>query len=519
MRLPILYSAITLALATLTARSAPAQTPPEDLPVPILATPLPAPTAGPAGTVEIKPAQPFQTVDGFGFSTAWGSLPGDANNDAFFSITTGAGLSILRTRIPFRERPGVDDKFMAKDANGAYTFTTVTDEQGTYKVFNLQWNNWDLAKTRDLLKTIKSNPDYRLTKVFSTPWTPPNNPVDRWKLPTPPASKSKHKLTSETYATTPDSGGYLDPAHYQDYADVLADYCLGFKANMGVDLYALSIQNEPSYDVDYESCDWTPEQLRDFLLVLNRQFTRKGVWKSLPNLKIMAAEDNNFTDRMLSAIYADPATRDLVHIAAGHQYEFGPWALQNNLANLFTDKDRYAPNPFDASAKLGKQIWMSEWSTSSFRSTPPATQALVVGRLIHQNFTRSHMTGYVYWWSRSLLQGDKPAKVLFAIAQYSRFVRPGWRVVQATASPTPGVYATAFTNKAGDKLAIVMVNTTTTDKPITLTTPAPVRTLTLYRTSATEDMAPIGSATPNAPSHAITLTPSSISTFSADLRP
>jgi len=51
---------------------------------------------------------------------------------------------------------------------------------------------------------------------------------------------------SDSYKTinynTPEVGGTLDPAHYADYADVLADYVLGYKAKMGVDLTVLSLQ-------------------------------------------------------------------------------------------------------------------------------------------------------------------------------------------------------------------------------------------------------------------------------------
>lgn len=88
------------------------------------------PAAPGTATIDYKGVQ--QVVEGFGFSTAWGSVPGDANNDAFLSVTKGAGFSIVRNRVPFRENPKIDDKFIAK-ANGAYTFTTVKDEQGTYK--------------------------------------------------------------------------------------------------------------------------------------------------------------------------------------------------------------------------------------------------------------------------------------------------------------------------------------------------------------------------------------------------
>lgn len=456
-----------------------------------------------------------QVVDGFGFSTAWGNMPGNQTNiDAFLSVTKGAGFSIVRTRIPFRENPDLDDNFLAKE-NGRYTFTTITDSQGTYKKFNLNWQNWDLERTKNFLATIKDNPDYQVTKVFSTPWTPPNNQFDRWKLPDPPESNNIHRLTEERYATRPEVGGYLDPEHYQDYADVLADYVLEFKENMGTDLYALSIQNEPGYDADYESCNWTPAQFRDFLLVLKRQFHRKGVWKANPDLKIMAPEDNNFHDSKLNEVYANPETRNLVHIAAGHQYEYGPWSLQNDLNNLFTERDTYRPNPFNASRKHGKQVWMTEWSMEAFNQTTPINRGLIVARAIHQNFTLSGQNAFVYWWSSSLLQDGNPNKSLWAMAHYSRYVRPGWHRISVTETPAPGVHLTAFAHRETRQVAIVAVNTSSTEKSISINLKGArsFESLRLHRTSANQDMADLGPQNLSRSRTTIKLAPLSIYTL------
>ncbi len=476
---------------------------------------LPAPRHAPQGQALIRYDSPQQVVDGFGFSDAWGSLPGSpANEDAFFSMTKGAGFSILRNRIPFRENPGQDDNFIGK-ADGHYTFTTATDAHGTYKNFDLHWDNWDLQATQQLIARVNSNPDDQLAKVFSTPWTTPNNAIDRWKHPTDPASRAKHRLTDASFATTPEVGGYLNRTHYQDYADVLADYVLGFKPHMGCDLYALSLQNEPGFDCDYESCDWNARQFHDFILVLNKEFTRKGVWAACPKLKIMAAEENNFRDALLGMIYADPATRNLVQIAAGHQYEYGPWSMGGKIANLFSDRDNYFPKSFSDSVTLSKKVWMSEWSTAAFSNASAIERGLIVARMVHEDFVLSHLNAFVYWWSQSLLSGGGPNKELWALAQYSRFVRPGWHVLWATPTPARGVHLTAFANETTGRMSIVIVNTSASEKVIVLnvTGGKGYGTAVLYRTSSSEDMAMIGSMPDGVSGRAVALAPSSISTF------
>ena len=460
-------------------------------------------------------SRPLQTVDGFGFSTAWGNLPvGPANTDAFFSVTKGAGFTILRNRIPFRENPTLDDKFLEKQ-DGAYVFTTGQDKKGSYKTFKLNWDNWDLTATRKLLAAVAANPDYQLSKVFSSPWTPPNNAIDRWKSPTPPEEKGQHRWTDASYTTKPEVGGHLDPAHYQDYADLLADYVLGFRAHMGFPLYSLSLQNEPSFDCDYESCDWTPKQFHDFLLVLNKEFTRKGVWKLNPKLKILAAEDNNFKDSHLSEVYADPATRNLLQIAAGHQYEYGPWSMGGSLANLFTERDTYQPNPFEASAALRKQVWMTEWNMSAFNGTSELNRALVVAKVMHQDFTQSNLNAFVFWWSSSLMQDARPAKLLWAMAQYSRFVRPGWRVVSTKGQPEKGVYITTFADPSMQKFAAVVVNTNPVSTKLALDIRGArrLRNVNVYRTSASENTQLVETSPDSVTRLSGSVAPSSVTTY------
>ncbi len=467
---------------------------------------------------------PQQVVDGFGFSTAWGNVPGTpANEDAFFSTGDGAGFSILRNRIPFNQNPKGRDGFIV-ESDGRFQYTPVADEAGSYKNFQLNWDNWDLAKTRDLIQRAQGTSGYQLTKVFSTPWTPPNNATERWKLPTDPASQAKNRLTEASYGTSPEVGGYLDPAHYQDYADLLADYVIGFKQHMGCDLYALSLQNEPSFDCGYESCDWSAQQIHNFLLVLKNEFIRKGVQAACPNIKIIAPESNNFSDALLSTTYADPATRNIVGIAAGHQYEYGPWSMGNSLDNLFTPRDGYHPDAFDPSFRLGRAVWMTEWSMAAFSSASMMDQALVLARVIHMDFTQSHLNAFVFWWSATLLgeSGEGkglPTKNLWAIAQFSRLVRPGWRVLPTSEASSRSLSTTAFADPRTGQISVVIVNAARSEQTLRLQIAGinRIRALTLFRTSATQDMAPLGSVAFIGSNAVVHLPPASISTYFGEI--
>jgi glucuronoarabinoxylan endo-1,4-beta-xylanase len=129
-------------------------------------TPTPTPTATPtptpvsASTITVTSAQRYQTISGFGASSAWHATPpSDTEADELFSADSGAGLSLLRIRIA---------------PNG----TTV--EMPT------------------VTKALQ-----RGAKIWAAPWSPPG----AWKT-----------------NGSDINGGKLLPEHYQDWANRLADF-------------------------------------------------------------------------------------------------------------------------------------------------------------------------------------------------------------------------------------------------------------------------------------------------------
>jgi glucuronoarabinoxylan endo-1,4-beta-xylanase len=158
--------------------------------------------------------QTYQTIDGFGASSAWivqSLTPARAN--LLFSPTQGIGLSLLRSRI----RP-------------------------------------DTSASSDEVSTMQTAQSMGVT-VWSTPWSPPA----AWKD-----------------NGTVGNGGHLLPSHYQDYADLLSRYVQNMQAR-GITIHAVSIANEPNFTASYESSRWTAAEFAAFLPVLADTFARDGV--------------------------------------------------------------------------------------------------------------------------------------------------------------------------------------------------------------------------------------------------
>jgi glucuronoarabinoxylan endo-1,4-beta-xylanase len=400
--------------------------------------------AGTDGVSLINWSEVHQRIDGFGASSAWRSTWSSAVADMFFSTNTGIGLSLLRTRIA----PGG---------------TTV--------------ENTIMQLARD-----------RGAKVWSAPWSPATN----------------FKTPNQNGVISVNGGGFA--GDYQGYASQLAGYVVNMKNTYGVNLYALSIQNEPDFNTTtYESCVWTAQQFHDFVPVLSATLTASNVGAT----KILLPESDVWSGD--TALYAtamnDTNVAPLVSIIADHNY------VQNNNAG-----DQTTPVAIPG---YGKALWETEVSTfDAFDGS--ITNAMYWAGRIHSFLTVPQVNAWHYWWlsaSGNSNEGlasstDVLAKRGYVVGQYSRFVRPDYlRIGVATNQGTALV--SAFKEPVSLNFAVVAINSATNavTQTFNLTNFSLVSTVAVWVTSATLSLS-------NQPAVAVTnstftyeLPPMSVATF------
>lgn len=343
-----------------------------------------------------------QTIDGFGGSSAWAwGTWSTQTMDYLYSPVTGAGLSLLRSRVA---------------QNVTTSENLIMEQAAAYGA-----------------------------RVWSTPWTPPRE----WK--------TNHDTAN---------GGELDPAHYQDYANALADYAQDM-ARQGIPLYALSIQNEPNWTADYESCRWNAQQFANFLPYLGQTFTARGI-----TTKIMLPEQLNWGFDLANIIMADPSLAQYVGILSAHNY--------GESANSWKP----------CTIAGGRSVWETEIS-SGVQSD--LGSAIDTADDIHQAMTDGQANAYHYWWlnasgNAGLIDNGNATKRMWAMGHYSRFVRPGW--VRIGETDDGGLDITTFKDQATGKFAIVVVNTGTNNINETFTlNGVTITSLTPYTTSSTQNIA------------------------------
>ncbi|HEX2853403.1 MAG TPA: immunoglobulin domain-containing protein [Opitutaceae bacterium] len=304
----------------------------------------------------------------------------------------------------------------------------------------------------------------RGAEVIATPWSPPA------------AMKSNNSLIS----------GSLNPSSYAAYATYLNDFA-GYMAANGAPLYAISVQNEPDIAVTYESCDWTPAQMLDFC---------RNHAGAITATRVIAPESFQFRKNISDPILNDPVAAANIAIVGGHIYGGG-------LA------------PYPLAAAKGKEVWMTEHLDLSV----DWAGALATGKEIHDCLVTGNFNAYIWWYLRRfygpLGEDSVVTKRGYVMAQFAKFVRPGFVRIGSTGNPTTGVYVSAFKR---DKLVIVAINQTAVavSQKFSLAN-GNVSAVTPWQTSSTANLALQPSIAITAASFTASLPAESVTTFVGDL--
>ena len=337
----------------------------------------------------------------------------------------------------------------------------------------------------------------------------------------PPVSFTKNGLG---YKTEKDFLSNLRDDRYEAYAGFLADIIRHFDSK-NLHFNYVSPVNEPQWDwsrkymeADQEGSPWTNNEIYKVTVALNTAL-EKAKLKS--NILIPEAG-------MLNYLYAGSgkASNQIQHffakhsplyvgnlshlpkIIAGHSY-----FTESNEKTLFETRKMLS----DTAKKYEVKYWQSEYSmlADGFRegATGPRSAmdcALFLSKVIHNDLTIGNATAWQFW--NAYEPGDankntryylialqpkpdfkngefKATKNLWALGQYSRFIRPGMtRIITETANKE--LLVSTFKDK-NNRLVLVVTNYGTTDSKIQLTlknAKKTFRTATTYLTNKEDNV-------------------------------
>ncbi|WP_342497809.1 glucuronoxylanase [Bacillus sp. FSL R7-0672] len=251
--------------------------------------------------------------------------------------------------------------------------------------------------------------------VIASPWNPPSHMV-------------------ETFNRNGASAKRLRYNQYAAYAQHLNDFVTYMKNN-GVNLYAISVQNEPDYA--HEWTWWTPQEILRFM--------RENAGSI--NARVIAPESFQHLKNISDPILNDPQALRNMDILGAHLYG-------TQISQL--------PYPLFKQKGGGKELWMTEvyYPNSDNNSADRWPEALGVSEHIHHSMVEGDFQAYVWWYIRRsygpMKEDGMISKRGYNMAHFSKFVRPGYVRIDATKSPEPNVFVSAY--KGNNQVVIVAIN-------------------------------------------------------------
>lgn len=382
------------------------------------------------GSVDFR--NTLQPIDGFGFSAAFGraaliqSLPPDQQRQVvqlLLSPTDGAGLSILRLDIG-SSPDGIGDNTSIEPVSPGSP-----DAPPVY-----EWDGNDSGQVW-LAEQAKG---YGVKRFYADAWSAP-----------------PYMKTNGTVANGGAICGLPETAcpsgdWRQAYANYLVQYAKLYRGE-GITITDLGFTNEPNFVATYASMKLDQAQINDMIKVLGPTVQQSG----LP-MSIVCCDATGWVPQVsyTTAIESDSNVARWVDVISGHEY----------------GSPARTPQP------TVKRTWMSEWQAGG---TPwntawddgSQTAGITLAEDINDTLTLANVNAYIYFFGASTgatggfiqITGDQyqVSKRLWAMAAYSRFIRPGaFRVSANTADPSLEI--SAFRNEDGTKV-IEIINTAATE--------------------------------------------------------
>ncbi|SDF56779.1 glycoside hydrolase family 30 protein [Chitinophaga filiformis] len=446
--------------------------------------------------ISIDPEVTYQTIDNFGASDAWstqfvGNWPAEKKNrmaDWLFSTDTtatgqpkGIGLSLWR-----------------------YNIGAGSAEQGESSGIKDEWHRANSWQTQSGQLWFLQAAKERKVKQFLA------------FLNSPPVS-----LTLNGRAFADKGNSNIGPDKYDAFAAYIADALEGIHKATGTRFDFISPVNEPQWDWSdnkQEGCPYNNDQISALTRSLSKTLTARKL-----STKIVIGEagqlnylfdgrDKPAKGKQINAFFDISSPQylgnlpNVYHNILGHSY-------------FTTSPNNIAVQVREEVAKHVKQInglgfWQSEYcilgdnagEINGEKRDYGMEAALYLARVIHNDLTIANATAWQYWLAISpydykdgLIYIDKnkqdgefrDSKMLWALGNYSRFVRPGAKRIRAEIQGDSTLLVSAYKN-TDRTISVVIVNNANENKHISLDRKkGQFRRLRSYVTSETDNLHPL----------------------------
>lgn len=281
----------------------------------------------------------------------------------------------------------------------------------------------------------------------------------------------------------------IDSSEYYAFAEYTVDVIKAIKQSRGVDFNYISPINEPQWDWSdggQEGSPYTNIEISNLVKSFDRVFQKNNIAASLivsesGSLKyLLNEEDKPGRGKQVEDFFNLGSANyigNLPHVAkviAAHSYfTTSPYSKAVSLRNSLRNKIATMP---------GLQYWQSEYcilgdnagEINGSRKDTGMKSALYLAKVIHADLTEANATAWQWWTAISaydykdgLVYIDKKqddgnvsdSKLLWALGNFSRFVRPGMIRIAVDMPAVQDLFVSAYFDTDTKEVVAVMINT------------------------------------------------------------
>jgi glucuronoarabinoxylan endo-1,4-beta-xylanase len=422
--------------------------------------------------VTVKLDGTHQTIQGFGLNDALLSATWSTQTLDNLFTTTGAnaiGLQVLR---------------VGMNSSGGLAGSTQSNISG--------------AKSRG-------------AKIIGSTWSPPAN------------CKSNNSTQD---------GGHTKDTCYGSWSDTIASFA---KSN---GLYAMSVGNEPDFascgnaepcNGNYDTTLYTAKEMVAFVKVVGPKLQANNVKVIAPeasewvhtwsneSAKGSVPGNKNSSDPLKCGF---PASNTACTMGDGYDYghwlnkDADAWKAVDIIGVHEYDSQHAEPWPADVSGgKKDKEVWQTEMSGvkwwpeqgtgtgDSLKGSDSIENGVAVAGWIHSALVVGEASAWLWWWYNAYNTDDNEGLLLgksgttltkryFTLGNYSKFVRPGYVMVDVTGNASTDVLLSAFKSPTDGTVVVVAINkgAAAATVPITISGGTAPTMMTPNVTSATDNL-------------------------------
>jgi O-glycosyl hydrolase len=455
--------------------------------------------------ITINPLKTYQRIDNFAASDAWscqfiGNWPEAKKNkiaDLLFSKDTladgspkGIALSLWRFNIGAGSAEQADQSGIKNEWRRAESFLNA---DGTY--------NWQ--KQAGQVWFLKAAKKRGVSQFMGFVNSPPVN----------------FTVNGKAYAVAGKTN--LDASQYSAFADYLSNVVKGVDKISGVKFNYISPVNEPQWawsDGGQEGCPYTNTEIAGLVRSIDKSFNQNKVQS-----KILVAEAGSINYIFSAGDKPGKGNQINDFFGKGSPNYIGDL---NNVSKTIAAHSYFTTSPASSAIKSrtelaksvsqipGLSFWQSEYcilgdnagEIDGDKRDLGINAALYLARVIHTDLTVANASAWQWWTAISPVDykdgliyvdpnktdGDyHTSKMLWAMGNYSRFIRPGAiRVDVATVEEKPSndqLLVSAYKN--GKTLTVVIINTNAGNVPVNLNiSGGKIKNVKAFTTSSSGDL-------------------------------